>query len=56
MVIYHDYKCCGSGFLAGNNLIRESSVNDIPAGDGKIAILFYSVVGHSSRMICIFIC
>jgi hypothetical protein len=34
--------------LAGNNLIipgaaRESLVSDIPAGDGKIVNLFYSV-------------
>jgi hypothetical protein len=42
-------------FLEGNNLIfpvpsRESLVSDIPAGDGKMANLFYSVTIGRSMM------
>jgi hypothetical protein len=30
-------------FLGGNNPPRESLVSDIPAGDGNVAYLLYSV-------------
>ncbi len=33
-------------FLAGKNF-RESLISDIPAGDGKMADLFFTVLGYS---------
>jgi hypothetical protein len=42
--------------LAGNNLIipaRESLVSDLPARDGKIATLFYSVGNHKHVLLAV---